>query len=65
MKPSDLPPYFRQDHLERDLPDTIESIKSDAEFYADPESGLEDAPIGLKQSARATLKAIAKAEGRT
>ena len=55
-----LPPRFRQDHAERGLPDTVESIKADAEYYADAD-GPDECPA-IKASARATIRKILKAE---
>jgi len=52
-----LPARFRDDHAERGLPDTVESIKADAEYYANTD-GPDECPKGIKQSARATLTRI-------
>lgn len=56
---NNLPKKFRQDHIDRGLPDTIESIRADAAYYADPD-GPDDISAGLKRSAKATLKRLEK-----
>jgi hypothetical protein len=56
-----LPARFRDDHAERGLPDTVESIKADAEYYVDLD-GPDECPLAIKSSASATLRKIVKAE---